>query len=68
MLRRLKSGEDAFEISPVLKMLMTADLVEQVKGYYEGRAAKPGEAAAEIPAGIENDESEDDEDDAEDLE
>ena len=59
VLRRLKSGEDAFEISPVLKMLMTADLVEQVKGYYEGRAAKPGEAAAEIPAGIENDESED---------
>lgn len=70
VLRRLKSGEDAFEISPVLKMLMTADLVEQVKGYYEGRAAKPGEVAAEIPAGIENDESEDedDEDDAEDME
>lgn len=70
VLRRLKSGEDAFEISPVLKMLMTAELVEQVKDYYEGRAAKPGEAAAEIPAGIENDESEDedDEDDAEDME
>ena len=68
MLRRLKSGEDAFEISPVLKMLMTAELVEQVKDYYEGRAAKPGEAAAEIPAGIENDESEDDEDDPEDME
>lgn len=48
---------------------MTAELVEQVKDYYEGRAAKPGEAA-EIPAGIENDESEDedDEDDAEDME
>ena len=44
---------------------MTAELVEQVKDYYEGRAAKPGEAAAEIPAGIENDESEDD---AEDME
>ena len=41
VLRRLKSGEDAFEISPVLKMLMTAELVEQVKDYYEGRAAKP---------------------------
>ena len=70
MLRRLKSGEDAFEISPVLKMLMTAELVEQVKDYYEGRAVKPGEVAAEIPAGIENDESEDedDEDDAEDME
>lgn len=70
VLRRLKSGEDAFEISPVLKMLMTAELVEQVKDYYEGRAVKPGEAAAEIPAGIENDESEDedDEDDAEDME
>ena len=70
VLRRLKSGEDAFEISPVLKMLMTAELVEQVKDYYEGRAAKPDEAAAEIPAGIENDESEDedDEDDAEDME
>lgn len=56
--------------SPVLKMLMTAELVEQVKDYYEGRAVKPGEAAAEIPAGIENDESEDedDEDDAEDME
>ena len=51
-------------------MLMTAELVEQVKDYYEGRAAKPDEAAAEIPAGIENDESEDedDEDDAEDME
>lgn len=69
VLRRLKSGEDAFEISPVLKMLMTAELVEQVKGYYEGKGAKPGEAAEDAPADAEEtDFDDDDEDDSEDQE
>lgn len=56
MLRRLKSGEDAFEISPVLKMLMTAELVEQVKGYYEGKTDGAGLKPLEspLPEGLED--------------
>lgn len=56
VLRRLKSGEDAFEISPVLKMLMTAELVEQVKGYYKGKTDGAGLKPLEspLPEGLED--------------
>ena len=41
VLRHLRNAEESYEISPVLKMIMTADVVEEVKAYYEGKVTTP---------------------------
>lgn len=74
VLRHLRNAEESYEISPVLKMIMTADVVEEVKAYYEGKVTTPVTVtqpgvAPEDETGLEEDvDLVDDEDEEEDDE
>ena len=74
VLRHLRNAEESYEISPVLKMIMTADVVEEVKAYYEGKVTTPVTVtqpgvAPEDESGLEEDvDLVDDEDEEEDDE
>lgn len=69
VLRRLRNAEESFEISPVLKMIMTADVVEAVKAYYEGKSGAadasplPDDSLGE-PDGIDDDDEDNEDDEA----
>lgn len=46
VLRSLSKESDSYEISPVLKLLMTVDVIKKMKGFYEKEQAAEAMAAA----------------------